>query len=91
MASTTKAEDLELRDKVRSIEQTQREVLLPKLEAMAEDLKEVVQKDYMTEEKADKKFATKEQIKRMEILFWGIISAVLLGLVNFVFRLLERS
>lgn len=91
MANSTAKQDQELRDKVNSIDQSLREVIKPTLEGVAKNIEDLSGRGFITEEKADKKYATKEQIKRMEILFWGIVSAILLGIVNFVFKLLEKQ
>ena len=84
-------DDTEFREKVRSIDQTIQEVIKPTMTGMAEDIRTIVNKDFLTKAEADKKFVTKEEFKQVKVLFWAIVTAVLLGVVQLAFKFLERG
>lgn len=64
-ASQKNHDDIAVRDQVRSIDQTMRELVLPKLEEVALDVKSMVEKDYLTPDKADKMYASLQEFQRL--------------------------
>lgn len=90
-------DDQDLRDQVRSIDQTMREVILPTLTTVSVDVKSIVEKDYLTTAKADKLYASLQDFQRLRdkirpvlkgLAVVGTAAAVALIsiLVNFIAR-----
>lgn len=67
MPKKTKAElDSNTRDQVRSIEQTMREVVLPTLDRVDKAVTILAEKDYLTEDMANKLYPTIYEFQRLK-------------------------
>jgi hypothetical protein len=93
---TTQKQDQELREKVLSIEQTQNQVLLPKITGIEENVQRLVDRDYLTKSDARSTYASKEDLEILASktafttkIVYAVISSLVLGIIALGFSFLQ--
>jgi hypothetical protein len=86
----TQKQEQEQREKLLSIEQTIRENVIPTINDVKQTVNTIAQKEYITEEKADSKYADKKEMKIIKFVVYTGLSAVITGLVGLFFLIVQR-
>lgn len=85
----TPKQEQEQRDKLLSIDQTLKEVVIPGISALDKKVTTIADRDYITEEKADRKYALKEDVTFIKRVVYGVIMAIILGFIGLGFAVIQ--
>lgn len=86
----TQRQEQEQREKLLSIEQTIRENVIPTINDVKQTVNSIAEKEYITEAKADAKYADKKEMKIIKFVVYTGLSAVITGLVGLFFLIIQR-
>lgn len=87
----TQIQEQEQREKLLSIDQTQREVILPKLKEIAETVIIIANKEYITRTEADQKYVLKTDFALIKRITYTALAAIVTGVVGFVFLVIQSN
>lgn len=90
MPASLKQQDQEQRERVLSIDQTLREVVIPKLTSVSDTVNTIAEKQYLTRSEAKEEYAPKSDVKFIKWVVYTGLGAVITGVVGLFFLMVQR-